>query len=332
MSFGKIMGNTALVKNLKTVVRENKSSHAYIFDGQKGLGKKTIAGAFAKALLCEDNRLGDACGQCVACRTFDSGNNPDVAYVGPTKTKSISVDDIREQINNEVLIKPFKYRYRVFIMDEANIMTPAAQNALLKTLETPPDYCVFLLLSSNISAFLPTILSRSVIMKLRPLPVADAAQFLMQSLSLNKDEAYFYAAYSGGNIGRAQELSADEGFVALRKGVVGIVGGLETLDLPGFYGLFGQLEGMKDSIFDALDIMHGFYRDALVYKEAGETYVFATDELPTVRLICDGNSIKNIIAKLSVVERTRRALKLNGNFQMNVYACLTGLYLRDKGL
>src|SRR5699024_725727 len=119
----------------------------------------------------------EPCGHCRSCSAFDSGNHPDIVYVRPTK-KTLGVDDVREQILENVSLKQYRYRYKIYIVEQADTMTVQAQNALLKTLEEPPAYAVFLLLAENQTAFLPTILSRTVTLHIRPLPDTMVADYL----------------------------------------------------------------------------------------------------------------------------------------------------------
>ncbi|MCL2571407.1 MAG: hypothetical protein FWE11_03310 [Defluviitaleaceae bacterium] len=138
--------------------------HAYILEGEASK-RLALGRAFAKNLNCLESS-DDACGQCISCRVFESGNHPDVFFVKTTKATSIGVDDVRDQIVNEMATKPFKYKYKVFIVDKAETLTPAAQNALLKTIEEPAHYGVFLFLATHVHTLLPTILSRCVLVKL----------------------------------------------------------------------------------------------------------------------------------------------------------------------
>lgn len=143
-----------------------KMGHAYIFEGENKTAVRERALAFAKGLNCERENA-NACGVCHSCRVFDSGNHPDTIYVRGTKQSGIGVDDVREQIVLPAAVKPFKYKYKIFIAENADTLTPQAQNALLKTIEEPAPYGVFLFLAPNTFNFLPTVLSRCVVKKIR---------------------------------------------------------------------------------------------------------------------------------------------------------------------
>ena len=150
-------------------ILRNTVGHAYILVGEAS-DRLAVGRAFAKGLNCLDGRLdglqGDACEQCLSCRVFESGNHPDIFYVTGTKTTGIGVDDVRDQVVLPMATQPFRYKYKVFIIDKAETLTPAAQNALLKTIEEPAPYGVFLFLAAGVHNLLPTLLSRCAVVKL----------------------------------------------------------------------------------------------------------------------------------------------------------------------
>ena len=141
-----------------------RGAHAYILEGSP-LDRLTIGRAYAKQLNCLAGQ-DSACGECLSCRVFESGNHPDIIFVTGTKATGIGVDDVREQIVFPMATQPFKYKHKIFIIDKTETLTPAAQNALLKTIEEPAPYGVFLFLAAHVQSLLPTLLSRCVLVKL----------------------------------------------------------------------------------------------------------------------------------------------------------------------
>ena len=141
-----------------------------------------------------------------------SGNQPDIIYVSHEKPNTISVDDIRTQVNNDVAIKPYSSRYKVYIINEAEKMTPQAQNAILKTLEEPPEYAVILLLVSNVNTLLPTILSRCVLLNMKPVRDALVKKYLMEEMQVPDYKADVCVAFARGNVGKAKALASSEEF------------------------------------------------------------------------------------------------------------------------
>ncbi|MCL1845284.1 MAG: hypothetical protein FWF77_05220 [Defluviitaleaceae bacterium] len=136
-------------------------AQAFIFAGEDSEAVRKRALNFAKRLNCETE---NACDACTSCRVFQSGNHPDTIFVKGTKQTGIGVDDVREQIIMPAAQLPFKYKHKVFIADEP--LLPAAQNAVLKTIEEPPPYGVFLFLAQNTHGFLPTVISRCAVKKI----------------------------------------------------------------------------------------------------------------------------------------------------------------------
>jgi len=138
-------------------------NRAYLYIGENIPAVTGAAKDFAKTLNCFVEGV-SYCGTCLSCTAFDSGNHPDTFYVESTK-KSIGANDIREQLITPMAVKPYSHRYKVFIVERAQDLTPQAQNVLLKIIEEPADYGVFLFIAPNIRSFLPTVLSRADIKK-----------------------------------------------------------------------------------------------------------------------------------------------------------------------
>ena len=166
--FQDIPGQEHIKDHFQKAISNKKISHAYILSGESGMGHKLLAEAFALTLLCESGRT-VPCLTCHSCKQVLSGNHPDLIYVIHEKPASIGVDDIRKQINDTIMIRPYSSQYKIYIVDEAEKMTIQAQNALLKTIEEPPSYVIIILLTTNQNTFLPTILSRCIQLKLKPL-------------------------------------------------------------------------------------------------------------------------------------------------------------------
>ena len=181
MESERILGQNHILRHFENAIRMGKISHAYIINGEEGSGKMNLAIHFAKALQCERNNSnkainedgeritvpGTACGQCKSCKQTDSKNQPDIKYITYEKS-GIGVDEIREQINDDIDIKPYSSPYKIYIVPESEKMTVQAQNALLKTIEEPPEYAIIILLTTNADTFLQTILSRCVMLNIRP--------------------------------------------------------------------------------------------------------------------------------------------------------------------
>jgi len=156
--FSEVVGQTAAVRTLKNAIKTNRVAHAYIFAGPRGVGKTTIARILAKALNClNPTPEGEPCGECEHCKAIDKGNFPDLVEIDAASNRGI--DDIR-QLKESVSYAPIKGKYKVYIIDEAHMLTKEAFNALLKTLEEPPPRTVFVLCTTELDKIIPTIQSR----------------------------------------------------------------------------------------------------------------------------------------------------------------------------
>lgn len=161
-NWDKIPGQKKLKDYFTRAVERGQISHAYILEGEPGTPKRELAEEFARTIQCEKKT---GCGTCHSCLAFDSGNHPDVIRITHEKPDNIAVREIREQLVEDMGIRPYSSPYKIYLIDEAEKMNVQAQNALLKTLEEPPYYGVILLLTVNSDKFLPTILSRSIVLK-----------------------------------------------------------------------------------------------------------------------------------------------------------------------
>ena len=157
-TFKSVVGKHALVNTLKNAVKSGRLAHSYLFCGQRGVGKTSMARIFAKAINCEHLTAdGEPCNECESCRAFNEQRSLNIIELDAASNNS--VDDIR-QLTDQVLVPPVTGRYRVFIVDEVHMLSAAAFNAFLKTLEEPPKYVIFILATTERQKILPTILSR----------------------------------------------------------------------------------------------------------------------------------------------------------------------------
>ena len=155
--FREVVGQEVPVRILKNAVRSGKVAHAYIFAGPRGVGKTTVARILAKSLNCLNSKEGEPCGECENCLEIDKGNFPDLIEMDAASNRGI--DDVRA-IREAVSYTPIKGKFKVYIIDEAHMLTKEAFNALLKTLEEPPPRTVFILCTTEYEKIIPTILSR----------------------------------------------------------------------------------------------------------------------------------------------------------------------------
>ena len=321
-TFEEIRGNTPLVEQLRRSAASGRSSHAYLFLGGAGAGKRLIANTFAKALQCEGEKR--PCDSCKSCHAFNHGNHPDVIYFQPLKNgKTYTIEDVREQLLETVDLKPFQYEKKIYIIEKADTLNIQSQNALLKTLEEPPAHAVFLLLAERAEAFLPTILSRVVVMKIRPLSAETIADYLMQAGHL-AEESHILSAYAQGRIGLALELVEDEGFREMRQDILGKLEALPSMSEGDAYLLAKDLEGYKNDL-RFLDIMELWYRDLLTAKSLREEgYLIQRDKKDAIFRAAKEPAA--LLAKKAAAVRTARMrLAQNANFRLTMEVMLMDL-------
>ncbi|MCQ2507547.1 MAG: DNA polymerase III subunit delta' [Dorea sp.] len=314
--FKDVVGRSDLVRYMENAIREKKISHAYILNGPKGAGKKYLAGLFAETLLCEKGGT-DPCRQCHSCKQAESGNHPDIIRVTHEKPNTISVDDIREQINNTVQIKPYQSPYKIYIMDQADLMTVQAQNALLKTIEEPPEYAIFMLLTENAETLLPTINSRCVMLKLRNVKDSLIRKYLIESLGVPEFKAQMCAAFAQGNLGKAIMLASSEHFNEIRDEAIQLMKYIREMELHEVIRAVTNIQSYKVEITDYLDILMIWYRDVLIYKATKEVdkLVFRdqTSAIKDQAKSCTYEGIENVLEGL---DKAKARLKANVNFDL----------------
>ena len=311
-SFKDVVGHKDILKYISSAVENNRVSHAYILNGERGSGKKMLANLFAMTLLCEtgDN---EPCGKCHSCKQAESGNHPDIIRVTHEKPNSISVDDIRTQVNNTVDIKPYQGPYKVYIIPQADMMTPQAQNAILKTIEEPPSYAVFLLLTENAETLLPTINSRCVMLKLRNIKDTLIKKYLMENLEIPDYKADMCTAFAQGNMGRAIMLANSDHFNEIREEAVQLLKHISEMELNEIVAAVKNISVYKLEITDYLDIIMIWYRDVLLYKATKEIdKVVFKDQLQSIKEQARKSSYEGIELILESLEKAkaRRMLTL----------------------
>ncbi|MGI9610336.1 MAG: DNA polymerase III subunit gamma/tau, partial [Acidimicrobiia bacterium] len=173
-TFAEIKGQPVVTNALRTAVAEGRHGHAYLFSGPRGTGKTSTARVLAKALNCENPTNGEPDGTCTSCRDIESGRSFDLHELDAASNNK--VDDIRELINRVALGSPG--RTKVYILDEVHMLSSGAENALLKTLEEPPDHVVFVLATTEPQKVVPTIRSRTQHYRFHLLPAAELEEHL----------------------------------------------------------------------------------------------------------------------------------------------------------
>ena len=286
MSFNNIIGNDNVKNILTKSLKNNTVLHSYMFIGEPGVGKKLIASQFAKMILCS-NFDGKECNNCKSCIEFDSGNNPDYIYIEPDG-KAIKIEQIRE-MQIKVVEKPVNSGKKIYIINDADLMTREAQNCLLKTLEEPPDYIVIILIVNNENKMLTTIKSRCMKVHFEKINDNEITRFLEEKCnisSINKN----ILRMCDGSIGKCLSISSkldeyselENIFLNFNKSLTSVVNSAELLYKN------------KDNINDYLD-----YINVILYIKSKEN-----------------NNYLKYVNCIKIVENTKKRLLSNSNYDM----------------
>lgn len=317
-SFKDVVGHKNIIKYIESAVQADAVSHAYILNGERGSGKKLLANLFAMSLQCQDrDENGEACGKCQSCKQALHGNQPDIVRVSHEKLTTISVDDIRQQVNNDIVIKPYSSKYKIYIIPEADLMSVQAQNALLKTIEEPPEYAVIMLLTENAEVLLPTIRSRCVMMKLRNIKDQLVKKYLMEQMEIPDYKADVCVAFAQGNMGKAIMLANSDYFNEIKEEVVHLLRNIDEMDVPELMDAVKKCMTYKLEINDYLDMMAIWYRDVLIYKATKNVdRVVFSDQLRYIKARASKSSYEGIEKILEALETAKARMKANVNFEL----------------
>ncbi|MBG0788706.1 MAG: DNA polymerase III subunit delta' [Anaerolineaceae bacterium] len=213
-----IHGHDWAVKLLRSHAGGDKLRHAYLLVGPQGVGRRSLALRFAQALNCTaSDTPGEPCGECRECRQIWAMAHPDMSLLGPDEGhKDIRIDQVRA-LQHTLALSPYTAKYRIALLPNFQQATESASNALLKTLEEPPDKVVLLLTADTLESLLPTIVSRCEVIRLRPDSIADAEAYLQSEKSVDAELAHLLTHLSGGRIGAAIRLAEEPESLNIRR-------------------------------------------------------------------------------------------------------------------
>lgn len=229
MEFNGFLGNAELKQRLSASFQAGRSSHCYLICGPEGSGKRTLARILAAALQCEEASV--PCGRCLTCRKTMAGIHPDVITIDDPEKVTVRVDLIR-QLQADAYIRPNEGQKKVYLIPRAQDMNENAQNALLKLIEEPPAYAVFLLIATNTAKLLPTVRSRCAELRLEPVPQAEALPWLSRRFPDQPRETLQAACVrSGGYLGQAEALLQGAFYLPQTTEFAGAFAKKDTLEL-----------------------------------------------------------------------------------------------------
>lgn len=311
-AIGRLLGNRQNIDYISGAEAAGKLSHSFIISGERGSGKKTFAKYIARALLCTGRRAvsDGACENCAACTRTNAGSHPDLIMVTHEKETVLSVDEIRDQIVNDVSVRPFYGPYRIYIVPDAHLMNDHGQNALLKTIEEPPEYVLIFLLTENEEMLLETIRSRCIKLNMERLSVLLTAEALGGSAAMPA------AAFSDGNLGRAKEIFENEDETEFIRSVEELMTGLKTADAVDISEFSSRIE--KERAADTLETVKKWFVSVLLKKEgSGKNYFpHRNAQISSMARSMSHESINNILKACDEArERLSANVKSDGVFE-----------------
>lgn len=304
-----------VVSCVSTNARSGTLAHAYIIYGPDGIGKSHVADLIKQYIMCNTK---SACGSCNGCLTAINGSNPDLVCISNGDKKIIEIKKIRELIKS-VFERPINSEYKLFVIDNAHLMEGAGQNALLKVIEEPPPYAVFILLCNRPDSLLQTIRSRSFKLELYPWSEDE----LRQVLTLDADNEYMYN-YCMGNPGELKKLAGDKEFMELRCGIIDSFVRLGSSE-PDVVSAAAELwKDNSDRREDMMNILTLFLRDTVLYKNNLTTQIVNKDKITEIRNFCNGLTAKQCLGMLEHASDSVGNLGKYDNVHMAALAMFMG--------
>ena len=246
--------------------------------------------------------------ECHSCKQVLAGTHPDVIYLSREKENSIGVEEVRAQINNDVQIKPYNDKYKIYIIEDAHLLTVQAQNALLKTIEEPPEYVIILLLTLN----------------LRPVNTDKIKNYLMQEFKIPDYKAAVCAAFSQGNVGRAIRLAKSDDFNELKDMALRLVKYVHDMEVHEMVEYIHLVQEKKMDLSEYLDLLLVWYRDVLMFKTTTDANrLIFKEEVTEIKKQASHSSYGGIEAIIEAVKTAKSRLEARVNIDLTMELLLS---------
>ena len=330
--FAGVVGQKHVIESLNRILRSGKVTHAYVFSGPSGIGKRTAAYAFAGALLCENPGENGSCGSCRTCMLISGDGCLDLSEI-KGEGKSIGIDEIRD-MQSELLKRPLYSARKVCIICSGEKLTAEAQNCLLKTLENPPEYAVIIITTANYDALLPTIKSRTVRFNFSRNTREEVERIIAKELGRDSangaknsiPDIKFLAAYADGVAGLALRLVKSEYILEAREALFDMVVNLRKERIGSIIEYYHLFEENKDEINDMLQILRLIYRDFLnMSVGVPENRLINTDKKDIILNNAAKFTASEMLENIEIIDIAERELKANTNFETVIKVMLMKL-------
>ena len=332
-NFDEVVGQRHIVQTLKGQIESKKLSHAYLFCGTRGTGKTTCARLLAKAVNCENLKDGNPCNECEACKIVNGSNSVDIIEIDAASNNG--VENIRSLVE-EVRYTPVELKKRVYIIDEVHMLTIQAFNALLKTLEEPPEHVVFILATTEIHKIPATIMSRCQRFDFKRIPVEDITTSIMtvagtEEITIERDAAKIIAKMSDGAMRNALSmLESCMGFdgvvtmeiminrlgISNREALIKLISFIDSSNSAGALKIISEMYEAQNDFGNALNEILKIYRDLLILKSVPscEMYLECYDnELPALKDICKKTEYGELCRQSDAIQKLMENADRYGN-------------------
>lgn len=307
MYFNNIIGQDFAKKYLTNSIKKNKINHAYMFEGIDGIGKKKLSQELAKILLDTEN----------------VESTPDYINIYPDGN-SIKISQIRK-LQTDIIVKPHK-QYKIYIINQAESMTIEAQNALLKTLEEPPEYAIIILITSNKESLLDTIKSRCEIIKFLPISIVDLNNYLITK-GIDKNRAQLLSTFARGSIEKAIELSESADFTIMRDEIQTYIEIMLDKDMIDILEIPTSMEKYKNDSINVLDILINYFRDMMLLKEkVDKSMIINIDKITFIQNMSKKITYSQVSKIIDIIEDTKKKIRSNCNFNISIQVMALNIY------
>lgn len=307
MYFNNIIGQDFAKKYLTNSIKKNKINHAYMFEGIDGIGKKKLSQELAKILLDTEN----------------VESTPDYINIHPDGN-SIKISQIRK-LQTDIIVKPHK-QYKIYIINQAESMTIEAQNALLKTLEEPPEYAIIILITSNKESLLDTIKSRCEIIKFLPISIVDLNNYLITK-GIDKNRAQLLSTFARGSIEKAIELSESADFTIMRDEIQTYIEIMIDKDMIDILEISASMEKYKNDSINVLDMLINYFRDMMLLKEkVDKSMIINIDKITFIQNMSKKITYSQVSKIIDIIEDTKKKIRSNCNFNISIQVMALNIY------
>ena len=315
----KIYGKSGLKKRLDDITAKGRLSHAVLFSGEAGAGKKTLARYTAELFMCED-RVHPACGECSVCRNIENGVHPDVIFVKERCEGKYSSEALREVLSDTV-VRPNNGGVKVYVFEECDTMRPEHQNALLKLIEEPAEYLRFVFTCESTSVVLETILSRVTEFEVPNTPIDECKRALIDG-GVDEAKAGELSEMFAGNIAKCKAVLDGGDEAALIETARKAAAALGKRDKLGLAAALSEAQQLKRAAFgQTLSYLSRMIRDALAVKCGGEAEFFGKAESKTIAAAFSEDELLNILDVLFEIAK---------NEIYNINIALTAAYFTSR--